>query len=287
MKLRSMLLGLVLTVSAVQADSITTLQLRNRPAVEVIPIVKPMLRADDTISGHGFKIFLRASPQTVAEIKGMIAALDSPIKMLQISVFQGSTRGLGELGLGASIRIESGNASVGIGAGSNENATAGGSITYGSNRGDVSISSISTRKRLQNSPIHQVRVAEGNPAYIETGKQIPYFSGAGWISQRGQGVTGGIEFKDVVTGFYVLPRVRGDNVNLEVSPFKNALGQSGGGNIETSAAGTTITGPIGEWLLIGGVSEQLKRTQGGTGSYASTKSRSNESIWIRADLVQR
>ncbi|MCP4984035.1 MAG: hypothetical protein GY935_26475 [Gammaproteobacteria bacterium] len=287
MKLRSMLLGLVLAVSAVQADSITTIQLRNRPAVEVIPIVKPMLRTDDTISGHGFKIFLRAAPQTVAEVKDMIAALDSPIKMLQITVFQGSTRGLGELGLGANIRIESGNASVGIGVGSDENTTAGGSITYGSNPGHLSISSISTRKRLQNSPIHQVRVAEGNPAYIETGKQIPYFSGANWISQRGQGVTGGIEFKDVVTGFYVLPRVRGDNVNLEVSPFKNALGQSGGGNIDTSAAGTTITGPMGEWLLIGGVSEQLKRAQSGTGSYASTKSRSNESIWIRTDLVQR
>ena len=286
MKLRLLLLGLLLAVSAVQANSITTIQLRNRPAAEVIPIVQPMLLQDESISGHGFKIFLRASSQTVAGVKGMIAALDNPIKMLQISVFQGSTRGLDELGFDAGIRIESGNTSLGIGTGNNANDSSGGSITIGSNSGSVSISSTSTRKRLQNNPIHQIRVAEGNPAYIETGKQIPYFSGAGWIAQDGQTFTGGIDYKDVVTGFYVLPRIRGDNVNLEVSPFKNALGQSGGGNIETSSANTTITGRIGEWLLIGGVSDQLSRAQSGSGSSTSTKSRSNESIWIRADFVK-
>jgi hypothetical protein len=47
-----------------------------------------------------------------------------------------------------------------------------------------------------------------------------------------------------------------------------------------------LTGRIGEWLLIGGVTEQLKRAQSGTGTSVSTRSRNNESIWIKADLIR-
>jgi type II secretory pathway component GspD/PulD (secretin) len=284
MKLAYKLLGLVLLVSAVQADSITTIQLSNRPAEEVIPIIKPMLGAGDAITGQGFKIFLRSSSETLAQVKEMIDALDVAAKTLQISVFQGSTRGLGALGIGASIQVESDDASVGIGTGGNKKATGGGSITYSTSNGSGSINSTSTRLRLEDNPIHQVRVTAGTEAYIETGEQIPYFSGTNWIVPKA--VAGGIEYKDVTTGFYVLPRIHGDNVTLQVSPFKNSQSNARGGNIETQHANTTITGRIGEWLLIGGVTEQLKRAQSGTGSYSSTQSRNNESIWIKADLVQ-
>ncbi len=271
----------ILFLSAVYADSISTIQLRNRPAVEVIPIVKPMLGPTDAISGQGFKIFLRASAETLSQVEAMIEALDLAPQNLQISVFQGSTRGLRELGLGGNIRIESGDSSVEIGSGSS--GSSGGSITYSNNGVSGSVEGTSTRKRLQNNPIHQIRVSAGSAAYIETGSQIPYFSGAGWGLPRG--TTGGIEYKDVVTGFYVLPRIQGDRVTLQVSPFKNSLyGDSGG--IETQSASTTVTGRIGEWLLIGGVSEQLKRAQSGSGSQISTQSRRNESIWIKADLVR-
>jgi len=282
MKLAYKLLGLVLLVSAVQADSITTIQLSNRPAEEVIPIVKPMLGADDAITGQGFKIFLRSSSETLAQVKEMIDVLDVAAKTLQISVFQGSTRGLGALGIGGSIQIESDDASVGIGG--NKKAAGGGSITYSTSNGSGSINSTSTRMRLEDNPIHQIRVTAGTEAYIETGEQIPYFSGANWIVPKA--VAGGIEYKDVTTGFYVLPRIHGDNVTLQVSPFKNSQSNARGGNIETQHANTTITGRVGEWLLIGGVTEQLKRAQSGTGSYSSTQSRNNESIWIKADLVQ-
>ena len=278
------LLGPVLLVSTVQADSISTIQLQNRPAEEVIPIVKPMLEADDAITGQGFKIFLRSSPETLARVRDMIDVLDTPAKILQVSVFQGSDRDLGELGISAKIRIESGDASVDIGNGRDNNDDAGGSITYSTTNGSASINSISTQKSLRDGPIHQVRVTEGTEAYIETGEQIPYFYSAARIGPRG--IAGGIEYKDAITGFYVLPRIRGDNVILEVSPFKSSQSNTGGDNIDTHSAGTTITGRVGEWLLIGGVTEQLERTQSATGTTVATHGGDNTGIWVRADLVQ-
>ena len=284
MKLACKLIGLVLLVSSVQADSLTTIKLSNRQAHEIIPIVKPMLESGDAITGQGYKIFLRSSPQTLAQVKEMIDALDIAAKTLQISVFQGSSRDLSSLGISGNIQVESGDARVDIGTGGNNNGDNGGSITYSTNDGSGNINSTTTRMRLQDNPIHQIRVTEGSEAYIETGEQIPYFSGTNWIVP--DVVVGGIDYKDVTTGFYVLPRIHGDNVTLRVSPFKNSQRNSSGGNIQTQNAHTTLTGRVGEWLLIGGVTEQLKRSQSGTGSYSSTQSRNNESIWIKADLVQ-
>jgi hypothetical protein len=282
MKLVFTLLGLVLLVSAAQANSITTIQLSNRPAQEIIPIIKPMLGAGDAISGQGFKIFLRSSAQTRAQVQEMIDALDIAAKLLQISVFQGSSRGLRTLDIDGGIRVESGNGRVEIGSSGSKKS--GGSITYNSNGGSANINSTGTRSRLQDNPIHRVRVSEGTEAFIETGKQIPYFSGAYW--SRPRSISGGIEYKNVTTGFYVLPRIQGENVMLQVSPFKNTMRNSSGGSIDTQSANTTIRGRIGEWLLIGGTTEEITRRQSGAGSYTSTQSRNQQNIWIRADLVQ-
>lgn len=278
------LLGLMLLVSTVQADSISIIQLQHRPAEEVIPIVEPMLGADDAISGQGFKIFLQSSPATVARIRSMVEVLDTPAKILQVSVFQGSDRDLGQLGISTNIQIDSGDASVDIGDGGDDNDDAGGSVTYSTDDGSVSIDGVRTRRSLRDNPIHHVRVTEGTEAYIETGERIPYFYGAAWGGRRG--FAGGVEYKDAITGFYVLPRIRGDNVVLEVSPFKSSRSSTERGNIDTQSAATTITGRIGEWLLIGGVTEQVERSQSATGTTIATQSRNDSSIWIKAELVQ-
>ena len=273
MKRICMLLALMLMTSAAQAASITTIQLNNRLAAEIIPIIKPMLDAGEVITGSGYKLFLRASPQSLEQIRDIVDALDTAAKMLQVSVFQGSEQELETRRVSGNLQIDNGNTSVGIGN-SNKNNSAG-SISY--NSGNVSGDIIAaTRHQHQSSnPVHQLRVSEGTEGFIQTGKQIPYLTGYR-----------NTEYKDVTTGFYVLPRVRGDMVTLQISPFKNSLAKAGIGSIDTQSARTTITGRIGEWLPVGGVTEQSKRSQSSIGSSSSTKSQSQQSIWIKADLIR-
>lgn len=277
-------LGLVILASAVHADSMTTIQLQSRSAEEVIPIVTPMLGSDDVITGQGYNIFLRSSPQTLARVRSMIEALDIPARVLQVSVFQGSSRDVSTLGISGTLQVERGNASVDIGSKSGNADDAGGNVTFSTDNASGSVSGISTRSRLSGSPVHQVRVTEGNEAYIETGEQIPYFFGGSRVHHRG-GVAG-VEFRNVTTGFYVLPRIHGENVTLQVSPFSNSRTSASGLNIETQSANTTITGRIGEWLLIGGATEQIKRVDRSTGSRVATQGGTSSSIWIRADLIE-
>lgn len=265
------LLALILLTSAVQAASITTIQLNNRPAEEIIPIVKPMLGAGEVITGSGYKLFLRASPQSLQQVRDIVDALDSAAKVLQISVFQGSERDLKTRSVSGNLQIDNGNTSVGIGNDKNKSA---GSISYNSGNVSGDINASSTHQRESSNPVHQLRVSEGTEGFIQTGKQIPYLTGYS-----------STEYKDVTTGFYVLPRIHGDRVTLQIRPFKNSLAKADG-NIDTQSAQTTISGRIGEWLPLGGVSEQSRRSQSSLGSSRSTKSSSQHSIWIKADLVQ-
>jgi hypothetical protein len=275
------LLGLLLITFTVHGSSITTIQLHNRPAGEIMPIVKPMLAPGEVITGQGFKIFLRASDETLEQVEAMLEVLDAAAKMLQISVFQGSRRELDEVRVDANLQIEGSNTSIDIGSSSADSA---GSINYNDGKVSGGVDATDSRQRSYSKPVHHLRVSEGREGFIETGRQIPYFSG---VSRPSQGSTlGTTEFRNVTTGFYVLPRVHGNSVTLEISPFKNSLSRANDGSIDTQSANTVISGRIGQWMQIGGVSEQSSGSQSGIGSYGSSQGSQSDSIWIRADLVR-
>jgi len=262
----------LLMLSAVQAASITTIQLQNRPAEEVIPIVKPLLGPGEVITASGFKLFLRASPASVEQVREIVDALDIAAKMLQIYVFQGSEKDLKTVAINGNLRIDSGNASVGVGSSGKQGA---GNITYNSGKVSGDINANSSQTSQSSSPVHQLRVTEGTEGFIQTGNQVAYSS-----------YNNGTEYKDVTTGFYVLPRIRGAGVTLKVRPFKNSQSNTRADSIETQSANTTISGRLGEWLPLGGVTEQFKRSQSGIGSSSSSEGSNRSSIWIRADLIQ-
>ena len=268
----SLLAFSLLLLSSVQAASITTIQLQNRPADEIISIVKPLLGPGEVITASGFKLFLRASPASVEQVRDIIDALDIAAKMLRISVFQGSERDLKTMAISGNLRIEGGDASVGVGSSGKQGA---GNIAYDSGNVSGDINANSSQASRASNPVHQLRVSEGTEGFIQTGNQLAYSS-----------YNNGTEYKNVTTGFYVLPRIRGSGVMLEVRPFKNSQSKKRAGSIETQSANTTISGRLGEWLPLGGVSEQFKRSQSGIGSSSSSDGSNKSSIWIRADLIQ-
>ncbi len=282
MKQLCLLLASLLLVSTVRADSVSVVQLQHRPAAEVVPVIAPMLGPNDAISGEGFKIFVRASAEGQQRVRSLVERLDTPARVLQVSVFQGSEQVLRELALRANVQVQRGDTTIDVGSG-NE-ADGGGRIIYSTSGGSASVDAVATQRNLRDHPIHRVRVTEGKEAYIETGERIPYFVGAAMRGRRA--LAGGVQYENVVTGFYALPRIRGDNVVLEVSPFKSSRSDTGRGNVETQSATTTVTGRAGEWLFIGGVSEQTERTESAVASTYATQGSRNTGIWIKAELVE-
>lgn len=284
MKQLCLLLASLLLVSAVQADSVSVVQLQHRPAAEVVPVIAPMLGPNDAISGEGFKIFVRASAEGQQRVRSLVERLDTPARVLQVSVFQGSEHVLHELALRGNVQVQRGDTTIDVGSGYGNEPDGGGRIIYSTSGGSASVDAVATQRNLRGHPIHRVRVTEGKEAYIETGERIPYFAGVALRGRRA--LAGGVQYENVVTGFYALPRIRGDNVVLEVSPFKTSRSDSGRGNVETQSATTTVTGRAGEWLFIGGISEQTERTESAVASTYATQGSRNTGIWIKAELVE-
>lgn len=272
-RLTLLLLACLLLAPLADAASLTTIELRNRPAEEIIPVVKPMLAPGDVITGQGYRIFLRAAPATVEEVRQIVDVLDVAAKMLQISVFQGSRRKLEEMSVSGSLRIDGDNASIGVGSAAGSADDNAGSIGYNSGGLSASGSASSTQSSQQRNPVHRLRVAEGREALIQTGGEVPY-----------TGSDGSTVFKQVTSGFYVLPRVNGERVTLDVRPFRNEPGS--GGVIETQSADTVVSGRLGEWMKIGDVTEYGSQTQSSGASYSSSSSKRSDRIWIRADLLR-
>jgi len=223
-----------------------------------------MLDAGESINGKGFQLILKADAARQSQIRELVSKLDRAQAQLMISVFQGSERDMKALGIDTQVNVQDNNV-------------------------QAKASVIGTRSRMQDNPVHRLRLTEGTSGYIETGKSVPYFSSAyGGVGRGvGQGVVGAdVEFKDVTTGFYVLPRLNGDKVILDVSPHSDSLDSSRPGAIKTSRAATTISGQLGQWIPLGGTTEQASRSTKKIGTSHSTQDRGSESVWIKAEKVQ-
>ena len=283
--LMALLCSISLFSGAALADPIQPIQLKHRPADEIIPVIKPLLGPDDSLTGQGYQLFIRTSDSNFEQIRQMVNKLDRAAKLLLISVFQGDDRELRALGVSGNLQVQDSNSNISVGS-ANQSARRGADVQYSTRNASVGAHTLSTRGRLTDNPIHQLRISEGSEGYIETGKSIPYFSGSYWRGRRHGIVEGGVDYMDISTGFYVLPRVHDEQITLDVSPYKQSQSRQRSGAIETQSASTRITGQLGQWLAIGGVSGQTRRSSTGIGSYGSTQSRDNASIWIKADLVQ-
>ncbi len=69
------------------------ISLQHRPAEELIPLLKPMLKPEDGISGEGFSLFIRTDAKTYTSVRALIAKLDKPAQRLLVYTRIPNTRG--------------------------------------------------------------------------------------------------------------------------------------------------------------------------------------------------
>jgi hypothetical protein len=282
MLIRGFTLLLLLWSSWLFASPIEIIDLKNRPAEEVLPIIKPMLDSDGAISGSGFQLIIRTSSENLSQIKRLINQIDSAPNQLLISVFQGSQRELEASSREIHAHYQDRNIHADVGqpgpSSGTRIETRSGGLTVG---GSIK----STRTRTSDNPVQQLRILEGSAGYIETGQSIPYFSGRVYRQHGRAIVETGTDYKDINTGFYVKPRINGKRVVLEINPYKESLNRSGTGLIDTQSASTTVTGLVGKWIEIGGIDNQSRSSGGGIGRHYETRERQSSRLWIKAELV--
>lgn len=242
--LRSCVLLLsVLLAQPVLADyPIETIELKARTLDEVLPVVRPLVGADGTATGMGNYLVIKAAPERVREIKAMLANVDTPPKRLIIFVSDQLNFGGSQSGYSASADIEAGD----------------GRFTLNSPRhhGDGSSARVDLYGKgvdQARSSSRRVQAVEGRPAWISSGARLPYH--------------------DFSSGFYVVPRVVGDHVTLDIQQQENRPGRLRG-VINTQSSGTAVRGRLGEWINLGGIDTSSSSTRDGLGR-SGTSSSSN------------
>jgi len=258
------------------------ISLRHRPLDQVLPALRPLLEAGGTLSGMGDQLFLRASRANREQIRQALAAIDTPARRLLIRVSQNRQAVSREQGAGLSgqVVLDRHGRVVQPAAGSGSGATRieirrGDSVIVGE-AGDW-------RGSGSSGSTQAVQVIDGGRAFIHVGQSLPVPLRQLVVGPRGAVLSETVVYRDLGQGFYAQPRLVGERVTLEISPQADLPAQRGYGSSDTQRLSTTVSGRLGEWIELGGSSQQADFTRQGNLHGSAGQASERRSVWLQVE----
>jgi type II secretory pathway component GspD/PulD (secretin) len=241
----------------VLAQSLEVVDLKYRTAAEVIPVLQPLLDKGGVLTGQDYKLFVRTSPGNLRQLRAALEQIDRKPNQLVVSVRRSTEQDI-----------------------QRERARVSGTV---SNRGaDVSVSATASTDRDRSGGIASVQVIEGNSALISSGNDVPIVTSV--IAGAGRRPFAGAttSYRNVSSGFMVTPRVNGAQVVLDIAQQDERVAN---GSIQTQRLTTQVSGALGEWIRLGGVSETSSTQSRGIVSRQYSTQSDSRDIWIKVDLA--
>lgn len=263
MKVVSLFLLIILAPCFVAAVDINVIDLNNRTAEDVIPLIEPLLQKDDALTGTGYQLILRTDKATLRQIKTLLDKIDTRPRNLLISV-RNNTR---ESGMDQGINTS-------------------GSVTIGDRTdANVSIYGLDRRGNRDSDVLQKIRVLEGERATISAGKSVPYRTRQ--IYQHGHWVTvrETVDYEDVGNRFYVLPRVQGERVTLKIEPEYSSINERNG-QVQHQSLETQVSGKLGEWISLGNINQTSKTKENGILSTRDRRQDIRSNIEVKVEIQQ-
>ena len=262
--------------------AIETIQLHHRTASDLIPVLQPMVEKGGSISGTGYKLFVKSSPANIEQLRQMLSQIDVAPKQLLISV--SLDRAVMQEKAQSSARVTvPGKTTLRVGKASPAPAE-----VDIHNQKDSRIkydARLFERARTERAPqVQTVRVTEGLWATIKTGQAIP-------IATRSRNPDGTVTetytYTAVATGFQVLPRVNGDNVTLAIRPQAQSPQYGAGGTYNTTEIDTTVSGKLGQWIALGSVDSSQQINGAGISYRTQQRNDENHQIYVKVEQVTK
>lgn len=272
------------TVTA--AGELEIINLRHRSAEDVLPVIRPLLEKGDVASGMNYQLILRTSPQNLEQVRKLLESIDVAPRRLKITVLQNAdsetvarlTGVSGNIGLSREARV----AVPDSGGGSGLNVELG----QGQDRLKARVSS--TRALEDERNTQQLQVLEGNRALVRGGQSVPVPQRQVIQDQWGTRVIDSVQYQEIGSGFYVLPRVNGDRVTLEISTQNDALVPDGSAYpvMRVQQASSTLSGRLGEWLEVGGLGQQKDNDNSTLSTRGTSQIREQRNVLIKVEEVK-
>ena len=132
--------------------------------------------------------------------------------------------------------------------------------------------------------MQQLQVLEGNEAFIGDRQSVPVQQQTIIQTPQGAQVVQNTQFRDTTSGFYVRPRVSGEQVTLEVRPQRERIGPDGSVDIQRVA--TTVSGRLGEWMELGGIDQSRAQQNSAIASRDSERNSGQGKIYIKVEEMR-
>ncbi len=265
--MRHLLLYLLLLFAAcVQAQQeVTIIPLHHRSVEQILPALEPLVESGGSLSGMHDQLFIRTTPRNLEQLRRVLTALDVPARRLAIQVSLARAGDETQRGGRADGQLVIGNGA----------------------RASVNARFREQQTTRSSSAQLMVQTIEGGRAWIQVGTALPLAMRQITRGPRGVVVSESVVYRDIGQGFYARPRLHGDQVTLDISlqddEFRSGP-ETGRVNVERLAS--SVTGRLGEWIELGGVSRQEQSREsmllGGSGSTQGEQ----RALWLRVEEVR-
>jgi len=232
-------------------------QLQHQSATTLIPVIKPHLSKNSSLSGTKNKLFVNGSKQDNEIVSQILKSLDAPLNryFVEIRILNQPMQANQRFKNQSTKAISSERAQV---------------ITY--------------RNSQTNSADHffTINVTENNPSFIATGEQFP----SNVIENQYGHLLPGSQQKKVSSGFYLTVfKQANQQIALDISAGQQQRQSRYGQKISRSAMTSKIVGNKDQWLLIASTSQQLSNAQqNGKQKRYRTSSKKDPQRWYYARI---
>jgi type II secretory pathway component GspD/PulD (secretin) len=277
---------MLLLFSAPVWAELEVIALKHRSAEELLPVIRPLLDKGDVASGMNYQLILRTSTYNLAQIKKLLESLDIALRNLQITVMQNvdseTVARLTEISGSAGLSRE---ARITVSGGGNNSGL---NVDAGQGRDRLKAHVISTRSLEDDRKTQKLQVLEGSRALVHSGQSVAVPQRQVIQNQWGTRVIDSTRYQEVGSGFYVLPRVNGDRVTLEISAQNDSLAPGGGDQptMRVQQTSSVISGRLGEWLEVGGLGQQKSSNDAAISTRSASQSREQRSVLIKVEEVK-
>jgi hypothetical protein len=241
--------ALVVTAGIAAAQAIEVIELRHRTAEELLPLIEPHLPDSATATGVADRLIVKAQPREIARLRSVISELDKAPRSLLVTV---------------------------RGGGSSSEQTFGFGMTGWSDR-EVRVHVHRSESARSDNAIQQVRGLEGRPVRIATQSLLPVTSRLAWIGADGAGTAEQTTLLELEDGFYALPRLQGDRVEVELS----VQDRSATDPLRARRVVSTISGAAGEWIPFARADTHARENDRGLVYRSEGARHEADTLWIR------
>jgi type II secretory pathway component GspD/PulD (secretin) len=271
---------------ALAQTTVEVILLKYRQADQVIPVLQPLLGREASISNFQNQLVIRATPSELAQVKRVLAGIDTPPRRLLITVRQDADVSGSRREAEVSGSIGNNNARVTVpGSGSRE----GGNVVLRDGDDRLRARVVDSSQAGGERTAQTVQVLEGYSAFIRAGESQPVRNrqvvrtmvNGQWVDR----VVETTDYREATTGFNVRPRLQGEMVTLDIDPQRETFDEQRRGAVNVQRVSTTVSGRLGEWMDLGGISEERSNDSSGILSTRSVRSSDRRGVQVKVELL--